>query len=295
MSEESEQKESSSPSSGSVASTCASPALEMTEVTVPSMRDPSVAALKQVNWTVEMGEFWAIGGLVRSGKSDLLALAAGLIHPSLGAYRLFGKQLLEGYEDEGLQQRLRIGLVFDGGQLLHHLTLAENIALPLQYHHGDREEDSPKVEERLEALMGLTGLEPWADSYPQQVTRTWQQRIGLARALALSPEVLLLDSPLSGLDFRDAVWWLEVADKLAEGHPVLGGRSCTMVVTGDALGPWITRTRAQKFAILRDQEFIPLGTREDLAGHSDQMLQELLSPSVLQAETETTIEPDKGI
>ena len=207
------------------------PALEMREVTVTSLRDAGNAVLEGVNWTVGRGDFWAVAGLLRSGKSDLMALAAGITRPARGSCRLFGKELVAGFEQERLVLRLRIGLVFDGGQLLHHLTLAENIALPLRYHFDD---GGAEIDRRIRALVEMTGLEPWADSHPAAVNRNWQQRIGLARALALKPEVLLLDNPLTGLDPRDAAWWLEIMAALAAGHPIVDEKPLTLVVTGSA-------------------------------------------------------------
>src|SRR5689334_22174275 len=102
------------------------PALEMRDVTVTSLKDSAKVVVEGVNWTVATGDFWAVAGLMRSGKSDLMALAAGVMRPTRGTYRLFGKELIAGFEQEQLELRLRIGLVFDGGQLLHQLTLAEN-------------------------------------------------------------------------------------------------------------------------------------------------------------------------
>ena len=223
-----------------------------------------------MNWTVNVGDFWAVAGLLRSGKSDLLALAAGISRPLRGVHHLFNQELIAGFEYERLALRLRVGLVFDGGQLLHHLSLEENIALPLLYHRGV----SPEVTERVQALIDLTGLEPWAGSLPGNVNRNWQQRIGLARALALKPDVLLLDNPLTGLDPRDAGWWLETVDALSAGHPIMDGKPLTLVVTGDDLRPW--RNRARQFAVLKNQQFIPLGQRADLAGHGESLLQDLL-------------------
>src|SRR6266516_4891673 len=245
--------------------------MEMQGVTVTSLRDPANVVLEGVNWTVGVGDFWAVAGLLRSGKSDLMALASGLTRPARGIYRMFGEQLFAGFEHQRLTLRLRVGLVFDGGHLLHHLTLAENIALPLLYHLGER---PPEVEARLGGLVELTGLEPWADRYPAEVTRNWQQRIGLARALALRPEALLLDSPLTGLDPRDTLWWLETLDALAAGHSILGGRPLTVVVTGDDLRPWLKRAR--QFAVLKDHQFIALGGRSELGRHPEPLLQDLL-------------------
>ena len=245
--------------------------MEMRHVTVTTVRDSSNAVLEGVNWTVAVGDFWAVAGLLRSGKSDLMAMASGTTRPSRGTYRLFGRELVAGFEHERLALRLRIGLVFDGGQLLHHLTLAENVALPLRYHF---EGGSDAIDQRIEALVKLTGLERWADHHPADVTRNWQQRFGLARALALKPEILLLDNPLTGLDPRDAAWWLEIVDALAAGHPVMDEKPLTIVVTGDDLRPW--RSRARQFAVLKNRQFLPLGGRDNLASHTETLLQDLL-------------------
>jgi ABC-type transporter Mla maintaining outer membrane lipid asymmetry ATPase subunit MlaF len=247
------------------------PAMEMKDVTVTSIRDSSDSVLEGVNWTVAVGEFWGVAGLLRSGKSDLMALAAGITRPARGTYRLFGKELIASFEHERLSARLHVGLVFDGGQLLHHLTLAENVALPLRYHFAN---SGPELDGRIESLIKLTGLEPWAERYPSDVNRNWQQRFGLARALALKPSVLLLDNPLTGLDPRDAGWWLEIVDSLAAGHPLMDEKPLTLVVTGHDLHPW--RQRARQFALLKDRQFIPLGARADLAGHTEPLLRELL-------------------
>jgi ABC-type transporter Mla maintaining outer membrane lipid asymmetry ATPase subunit MlaF len=226
--------------------------------------------LSGVDWRVCAGDFWLIGGLARSGKTNLLLAAAGVLRPASGTVRLFGQS----FSGEGdVAMRLKVGLVFDGGQLLQHLTLAENVALPLDYHAAD-DEDEPSDEQRLAGLVEFTGLARWAAARPSEVNRNWQQRYGLARALALDPEVLLLDNPLSGLDPRDTGWWMETLDALATGHPIVGGRPLTLVVTGDDLRPW--RQRARQFAVVRDGTFIEVGGRTDLERHPEPLLRELL-------------------
>lgn len=248
-------------------------ALEMRGVTVESLRDPPGAVLENVNWTVRNGDYWAIGGLHRSGKSDLLAVAAGLLRPASGESLLFGCDPFTCSEPEQVAVRRRVGFVFDGGQLLHDLTLEENVALPLRYHlaPGERE-----LAPRLQALVALTHLEPWAGRRPANVSRNWQQRFGLARALALQPELLLLDDPLSGLDPADAAWWLETLASLAAGHTILGGRPLTLVVTGNDLRPW--RGRARQFALLQDQSFIALDPSTGLDSLGQPALTALLRP-----------------
>ncbi len=249
------------------------PVLVMRSVAVATLRDPSMLLLEDVNWTVSRGDYWAIGGLLRSGKTDLLSVAGGLAQPVRGECRWFGESAEALLDDERLAIRRKVGLVFDGGQLLNDLTLAENVALPLRYHLGSEEAEFAG---RIEALIALTGLEPWAGRRPADVSRNWQQRFGLARALALKPELLLLDDPLSGLDPRDAAWWIEKLDALSSGHPLLGGRPLTLVVASNHLRPW--RESARQFALLQDRSFVALGDRPALEAQRQPMLNELLRP-----------------
>jgi ABC-type transporter Mla maintaining outer membrane lipid asymmetry ATPase subunit MlaF len=250
------------------------PALQMTDVSIGSMYDPGRTVFAEVNWTVVPGEFWAIGGLHRSGKSDFMAAAAGLVRPLAGRYRVFGRDLSTGFRHELLEVRLRLGLVFDGGRLLNDLSVLENVALPLRYHRRLGEAEAAR---RTERLIEITGLGQWASRMPSSLGRNWQQRVGLARALALQPEILLLDSPLSGLDPRDALWWLEFLRQLSAGHAAMDGRPMTLVVSGDDLRPW--KGLARRFAVLRGQRFVPLhGEPEAIA--RDDLMQHLLGGGI---------------
>jgi phospholipid/cholesterol/gamma-HCH transport system ATP-binding protein len=194
------------------------------------------------------GDYWVVGGLHGVGKSDFIAAAGGILLPTRGKYRLFGKEIEYGFERELVETRLRMGVVFDGGRLLNHLTLAENVALPMQYHLGlSHDELLSRVSELLEAVDLLS----LANVFPGSISRNRQQRVGLARAVALRPEVILLDGPLTGLDPTDANWWIEILDRLAEGHPAMGGKPTTLVATADDFRPW--RGHARQFAALRQK------------------------------------------
>lgn len=229
------------------------PLLEMRGVTAGTMRNPEATVVTGVNWTVAAGDFWVVAGLQGSGRSDFLMLAAGLMPPRTGEHRLFGEPTAA-FGESRLPQRLRVGLVFDGGQLLNHLTVFENVALPLRYH---RNLPRAEIETDVRAMLEATGLLPWASSTPGALPRAWRKRAGLARALMLRPELLLLDCPLSGLDLRHVNWWLNCLDELARGHALLGGRPLTLVVTGDDLHFW--RGRARQFALLEDRRLTVLG------------------------------------
>ncbi len=247
------------------------PALAMRGVAVASVRDPQTVVCEGVDWTVLPGEFWAVAGMHGSGKSDLLALAAGLTAPAAGSYRLFGREMPLTREDS-LPERLRVGLVFDGGGLLQHLSVRENVALPLLYHLALPEEETAR---RVTELLERTGLTAVADVTPGNLSRSRQKLAGLARALVLAPEVLLLDNPLGGLDLRQAAWWLGFLEKLAAAPRLPSGAGMTLVVTTEDLRPW--RCRAGQFALLRDRRLIPLGGGGRLADHPEPLVKEFLA------------------
>jgi ABC-type transporter Mla maintaining outer membrane lipid asymmetry ATPase subunit MlaF len=154
------------------------------------------------------------------------------------------------FDESRLAHRLRVGLVFDGGQLLNHLTVRENIALPLRYHQNlDDAAAAPKVQEFLRAFE----LEPFANSTPGAIGRSWQKRVGLARGLILNPDLLLVDNPLGALDLKHACWWLQFLDQLSRGQALNGGKPVTLVLAVSELRPW--RARARQFGFLQEQRF----------------------------------------
>jgi ABC-type transporter Mla maintaining outer membrane lipid asymmetry ATPase subunit MlaF len=243
----------------------------MTGVAVGAMRDPDTLVAEGINWTVKTGDYWVVGGLQGTGKSDFLLLTGGLMAPRRGRYQFFGEEMPI-FDEERLKERLRLGLVFDGGQLFNHLTIAENIALPLRYHRNlSRAGAAAAVGELLEC----TALTPWAESTPGTLGRSWQKRAGLARALALQPEVLLVDNPLAGLDPRHVHWWLGFLDQLSKGHRLTGGQPVTLVVTTADFHWW--KGHARQFAVLRNHGFVVLGTWGQLEAASAELVRELLT------------------
>ena len=249
------------------------PVLEMRGVAVVSLKNPSAVVAEGVNWTVKPGEFWVVGSPQHSGKTDFLMVAGGLSSPAGGEYSFLGEPMPI-FEEPRLVHRLKLGFVFDGGQLLGQLTVAENIALPLRY-HGRLSAD--EIESRVRELLEITELLPWANSTPANAGRSWQQRAGLARALALQPEVLLLDSPLTGLDGRHTTWWLGFLDQLSRGHKIVGGKPVTLVVTADDLRPW--RRHAGRVACLSNGRLMVLGDWRAAEVSKERVIQELLGES----------------
>jgi ABC-type transporter Mla maintaining outer membrane lipid asymmetry ATPase subunit MlaF len=247
------------------------PALQMIDADIGSLKNTDIVVLHEVNWRVAVGDYWAIGGLQASGKSDLLSTAAGLMPPLKGTHLVFGQPVQAGYEPDQLPARLRVGMVFEGGRLLHHLTVAENVSLPLRYHTR-----TPLAESlvRSEALLDFVGLKQYAESLPGALSRNWQQRVGLARALALTPEILLVDDVATRLDPREAGWWLDILDTLAAGHELLDNRRMTLVATAADLRPF--RNRARQFATVHEKRFIPFDQPLETILSTNAHLRELL-------------------
>lgn len=252
----------------------AAPVIEMRALSAAAMKNPGRVVLDEVNWSVGAGESWVLAGPQGSGKSDFLMMTAGLAAPAVGTYHLFGEPMPI-FEGERLATRLRLGLVFDSGQLLNHLSIAQNLALPLRYHHNLT---ATEAGERVQAMLDLTGLAPWADAPPGAVARNWRKRTGLARALMLQPEVLLLDDPLAGLDPWHTHWWLGFLRQLAAGHPLFGGRPMTLVMTAERLRFW--KGLACQFALLDKKRFIVLGNWAEVERASHPLAQELLAPEL---------------
>jgi phospholipid/cholesterol/gamma-HCH transport system ATP-binding protein len=245
--------------------------IEILGVSVGAMRDITFTVVEGVDWSVAPGEFWVVAGPQHSGKSDFLMMTAGLMAPVNGGCKLFGTDT-RALDETKLVERLRVGFVFEGGQLFNHLTIRENVELPLQYHR-----DSPPGE-AVQALLELLELAPLADITPPNISDNWRQRAALARALILKPEVLLLDNPLAGLGIRHLHWWLRFLDRLWRGHDWCGGRPMTIVVTADDLRPW--RNPNRKFALLRDKKFFLLGSWNDVESANDPVVKELLAVPV---------------
>ena len=227
--------------------------------------------LRDVNWRIARGECWAVGGAPGSGKTSLLATAASLNRPGAGTLRMFGRDLAEATEEEQVDWRRRIGYVFEnGGRLLSHLSVAENVALPLRYHLDTGETE---VSERVEQLLTRTELRTQSGTMPSGLNLRLQQRASLARALAVPTEVLFLDNPLTGLGPRDARWWTEYLRELQRERTGDGG-ALTIVATCDDFRGWLDL--ATHFAVIDGEKFRLLGSREQVLATDEPLVRELM-------------------
>jgi sulfate/thiosulfate transport system ATP-binding protein len=156
-------------------------------------------ALDKVCFAVEQGELVALLGPSGSGKTTLLRIIAGLEFPDEGAGQIYfqGKEV----SSQSAYQR-RAGFVFQNYALFPHMTVMDNIAFGLEVRPWATRPPRAEIEQRVLELLRRVQLEDYRDRFPSQLSGGQRQRIALARALAIEPEVLLLDEPFGALDTK---------------------------------------------------------------------------------------------
>jgi phospholipid/cholesterol/gamma-HCH transport system ATP-binding protein len=155
------------------------------------------AVLDDISFKVHRGETLVIMGGSGCGKSTLLRHMIGSMKPTSGFVKLFGEEITGMKERELERIRLRFGMLFQSGALLASLTVGENVALPLLQHTDKSVDEIEEIVKQKLQMVGLTGFE---DLKPDEISGGMKKRVGLARALALDPELLFSDEPTSGLD-----------------------------------------------------------------------------------------------
>lgn len=157
----------------------------------------STVALDDVTLDLPVGHTFVVMGLSGSGKSTLVRCVNRLVEPTSGRVLVDGEEIT-GYDPTRLRElrRRKFGMVFQGFALLPHRTVLDNVALGMELQGVGRDERRANAA----ATVGLVGLDGWESSYPDELSGGMQQRVGLARALAHDPEVLLMDEPFSALD-----------------------------------------------------------------------------------------------
>jgi putative ABC transport system ATP-binding protein len=187
----------------------------------------AVPVLDQLTFAVDSGEVIAVRGASGSGKSTLLSTLCGLIRPSAGVAHVLGTRF------DNLSDRARsavrmnsFGLVFQEGELLPELTLAENVTLPLRL--GSRPMLTSEYQSVLDPLFARLGIDGLADRMPSQVSGGQLQRAAIARAVIHQPAIILADEPTEALDERSARAAMQILIDLARDT-----HAAVVVVTHD--------------------------------------------------------------
>ena len=227
---------------------------------------PEKQILRDVNLNVHKGEVLAVMGKSGSGKTTLLKCMAGLIKPTSGQVEIFNQDIAPLSESELDDVRLKIGLVFQYAALFDSLSVYDNVSFGIVNHRRiSRRETSKIVADRL-AEVGMEGTE---NLFPSQLSGGMQKRVGLARALAMEPSVLLYDEPTSGLD---PVIARSIDELIVETRNRLGMTS--VVVSHDIAS--IFRI-ADRIAMVEEGAIIAAGTPEEIRSSSDARVQEFVT------------------
>ncbi len=213
-------------------------------------------AVRDVSFDVREGETFVIMGLSGSGKSTLVRCLGRLIEPTRGSVYIDGEDVLAMSRQQLRDiRRHKIGMVFQHFGNFPHKRVLDNVVYGLQVQGIDKEVRRQRAEEVIE-LVGLSG---WEERYPHELSGGMQQRVGLARALAVDPEILLFDEPFSALD---PLIRRDMQDQLIGLQQNL--RKTMVFITHDFLEAIKVGDRV---AIMKDGEFVQVGTPEELVSN----------------------------
>lgn len=232
----------------------------------------SFVVMRDLDFAVEPGEIFVVMGGSGSGKSTLLKNLIGLLEPIQGTVRLDGRDLSTMDEEERLEMRKRTGVLYQKGALWSTMTLAENVALPLDEYTNLSSSDIERIVSLKLALVGLRGFESF---YPHELSGGMQKRAALARAIALDPDLLFIDEPTSGLDPVSA---RRLDDLIIQLRDTL--RTTVVVVTHDLESIFTIADRAL-YLDIETKTMSALGSPEELQSNPpNQRVYQFLSRSL---------------
>ncbi len=222
--------------------------------------------LRGVDLGIEEGEIITILGGSGTGKSVLLKLMIGLLKPDAGRILIDDQDIVPLSEDDLLKVRRKVGMLFQGAALFDSLSVKENVAFPLREHtHMTDGEIRDRVAEVL-ALVGMSGTE---GKYPAELSGGMRKRVGLARAIALTPRIVLYDEPTTGLDPRNVDKINELISDLRRKI-----RVASVVVTHDLQSAFRISDRV---ALLSEGRIAATGSPTEIGKSQDPVVQEFLA------------------
>jgi glycine betaine/proline transport system ATP-binding protein len=215
-----------------------------------------VAAVRDVSFEVGEGEVFVVMGLSGSGKSTLVRMVNRIHDPTAGKVMIDGEDVLR-VDEQRLREirRKKISMVFQHFGLLPHRRIVDNVAFGLEVQGVEKDERLRAAHEVLEKV----GLEGWANAYPDELSGGMQQRVGLARALANDPEILLFDEPFSALD---PLIRRDMQDQMLTLQRDL--RKTMIFITHDLAE---ALKLGNRIAIMKDGKFVQVGTPEDIVAN----------------------------
>lgn len=212
-----------------------------------------VIAVRDVSFEVRKNEVFVIMGLSGSGKSTLIRCINRLIEPTHGEISIDG-ELMNSLDEKGLIEfrRKKLGMVFQHFGLLPHRRVIDNVAYGLEVQGVDKAERDKQALK----IIDLVGLLGWENNYPEQLSGGMQQRVGLARALVIEPDILLLDEPFSALD---PLIRRKMQDEFIKLQGIVA--KTVIFITHDLVE---ALKLGDHIAVMKDGEIIQIGTPQDI-------------------------------
>jgi len=219
---------------------------------------------ENVSLAVRRGEIFALVGASGCGKSTLLRETIALQQPQSGSIRVFGVEVVGLSDEDALPLRRRWGVMFERGALFSSLTVNENVGMVL---HEHTHFGQPLIDQIAAVKIALTGLPADAGfKYPSELSGGMRKRAALARAIALDPELLLLDEPTAGLDPLSASGIDELVRQLRDALGLT-----IMMVTHDLDLLWRT---ADRVAVLGERRILGTGSMTELSASGQALIKE---------------------
>lgn len=225
----------------------------------------SKSVLQNVSLKIHRGDSIVFIGPSGHGKSTLLKILAGLIEPQKGAPSIFGKDWRKLSKSQKNSLQTLMGLLFQKNALFDSMTVGENIAFPIREVKGLEEN---KIQEMVRFFLDSVGILHAKDLYPEEMSGGMQKRLGIARALALSPEIVFYDDPTAGLDPITSRKIVELILDLKKKHD-----STVITVTNDMNRAY---QLAGRIMMVVDQSVIETGDVEGTKKHSDPRVQQFI-------------------
>jgi phospholipid/cholesterol/gamma-HCH transport system ATP-binding protein len=221
--------------------------------------------LRGIDLEVAAGQTLSVLGRSGTGKSVLLKLIIGLEKPDSGSIFVHGEEVTKMPMKELNEVRKKVGFLFQQAALYDSMTVEENVAFPLRRHTHLSDSERKK---RVRELLASVGMDHDTQKLPSEISGGMQKRVGLARALALDPEILLFDEPTAGLDPITASEIDDLIVKLQKERHIT-----SVVVTHDIHG---ARTVSDRLALMRDGEILIQGAFDDLQKSRDPFVVQFL-------------------